>query len=209
MFAAEILLGLGQLHSFGSIFGNLRSENIFVDADGHLKINDFDFALDFIRGGPPKINPNETSELFPVEYLSPEMLTSSFETYSKAYDWWCFGIFLYELLTGETPFYHENIKKTCKMILNDEVQFPDDFSPDAKDLISKLLDKNPQTRLGSSEQGIEEIKKHKFFSSLDWNKVLQKEYTPEWKPQIHEIQLDKNDDEIVYEPLFGAREEPI
>ncbi|KAH0787189.1 AGC family protein kinase [Histomonas meleagridis] len=167
LYAAEILLGLGYLHKLGFIYLELCPENILVDKDGHLKITCFS-SVTFCCWYSP-------------EYIAPEKLQQ--QKCTRSVDWWSYGTLVYEMLKGLPPFYDENTPKMYQMILKEHVSFPVYVSEVAKDLITKLLDKNPATRLGASEEDVEEIKRHPFFSSLNWNDVLEKRYTPEWIPE--------------------------
>ena len=83
-------------------------------------------------------------------------------------DWWTLGIFLYELLFGTTPFKGSSHAETLTNILKEEVKFPksDDLGH-ARDLIKRLLIKDPSKRLGSTK-GATEIKLHPFFRSVNW-----------------------------------------
>lgn len=177
LYAAEILLGLGHLHKLDFIYRDLKPENILVDSNGHLRITDFGLVK-------TQMHCKTTTTTFcgTPEYIAPEMLQQ--QPYTRAVDWWSFGILVFEMLTGLPPFYDENTNKMYRMILTDQVVFPSYVSEEAKDFISKLLDRNPETRLGASEEDVEEIKRHPFFSSLNWNDVLNKKIEPEWKPDM-------------------------
>jgi len=171
LYAAEILVGLGHLHSLKYVYRDLKPENILVDSDGHLKLTDFGLVK-------TKMETDSTTSTFcgTPEYIAPEMLQQ--QPYTKSVDWWSFGILVYEMLTGLPPFYDENVNKMYRMILSEPLTFPDSMSPEAQDLISQLLDRNPETRLGASANDYEDIKKHPFFAPLNWDKVLSKQYTP-------------------------------
>ncbi|KAL5060206.1 hypothetical protein RYX36_031810 [Vicia faba] len=101
------------------------------------------------------------------EYLAPEIIKE--EGHGAAVDWWTFGVFLYELLYGRTPFKGYNNEETLANVVSQSLRFPDDplVSFEAKDLIRGLLVKEPENRLGS-ERGAAEIKKHPFFEGLNW-----------------------------------------
>ncbi|TKY62016.1 Serine/threonine-protein kinase KIPK [Spatholobus suberectus] len=101
------------------------------------------------------------------EYLAPEIIKE--EGHGAAVDWWTFGVFLYELLYGRTPFKGSNNEETLANVVLQSLRFPDDpfVSFQAKDLIRGLLVKEPENRLGS-EKGAAEIKKHPFFEGLNW-----------------------------------------
>jgi serine/threonine protein kinase len=70
------------------------------------------------------------------------------------------------------------------MIINDPLKFPDSMSREAHDLIERLLDKNPQRRLGSGQDDVDEIKRHVFFAPIDWEALLQKQIEAPWKPTL-------------------------
>jgi serine/threonine protein kinase len=88
------------------------------------------------------------------------------------------------MLSGKTPFLGDSPKGILKAILTKNVSIPDYFTEEAKDLIRKLLKPNPSTRLGSGKKGIAEIKQHKFFKSIDWEKIFNKEYPVPFLPNI-------------------------
>jgi serum/glucocorticoid-regulated kinase 2 len=104
--------------------------------------------------------------------------------YTKTVDWWTLGVLLYEMLTGLPPFYNENTNEMYRKILSEPLHFPgpEIVPPTAKDLLTKLLDRNPETRLGA--RGASEIKAHPFFHSIDWRKLLQRKYEPTFKPNV-------------------------
>lgn len=108
------------------------------------------------------------------EYLAPEVILG--QGHGSAVDWWTFGVFLFEMLYGRTPFKGENNEKTLVNILKQELSFPRitvnsnyEFEEMVKvqDLISKLLVKNPNKRIGSC-LGSVEIKRHEFFKGVNW-----------------------------------------
>lgn len=101
------------------------------------------------------------------EYLAPEIINGS--GHSAPVDWWSFGILLYELLYGATPFRGERRDQTFENILNASLQFPEKpmVSEACQDLIRQLLIKDPAKRLGT-KLGAEEIKSHAFFKDLNW-----------------------------------------
>lgn len=101
------------------------------------------------------------------EYLAPEIIKG--EGHGSAVDWWTFGIFLYELLYGRTPFKGAGNEETLANVVLQSLKFPDSplVSLQARDLISALLVKEPENRLGT-ERGAAEIKQHPFFNGLNW-----------------------------------------
>jgi serine/threonine protein kinase len=116
------------------------------------------------------------------EYLAPELLTGA--GYTKAVDWWTLGVLLYEMLTGLPPFYDENTNDMYRKILTEPLHFPgpEVVPPAARDLLTRLLDRNADKRLGA--KGAAEIKAHYFFHSIDWRKLLERKYEPSFKPNV-------------------------
>mmetsp|Transcript_31238 Transcript_31238/g.43292 ORF Transcript_31238/g.43292 Transcript_31238/m.43292 type:complete len:753 (+) Transcript_31238:415-2673(+) len=106
------------------------------------------------------------------EYLSPEIINAS--GHNGAVDWWSFGIFMFELVFGTTPFKGSKRDDTFNKVLNQHLVFPKDpdVSSDLRDLLSKLLVKNPAKRLGTAG-GAEEVKRHPFFNSINWALIRQ------------------------------------
>ncbi|KAJ1442449.1 Serine/threonine-protein kinase, active site [Sesbania bispinosa] len=101
------------------------------------------------------------------EYLAPEIIRG--EGHGSAVDWWTFGIFLYELLHGTTPFKGAGNRATLFNVVGQPLKFPDapHVSPVARDLIRGLLVKEPQKRF-AYKRGATEIKQHPFFEGVNW-----------------------------------------
>ncbi|XP_073062811.1 serine/threonine-protein kinase D6PKL2-like [Primulina eburnea] len=117
------------------------------------------------------------------EYLAPEIVKG--EGHGSAVDWWTFGVFLYELLYGKTPFKGSGNDETLTNVVLQSLKFPDTpiVSFQARDLIRGLLMKDPKYRLGT-ETGAAEIKRHPFFQGLNW--ALIRCATPPQIPEFHE-----------------------
>lgn len=101
------------------------------------------------------------------EYLAPEIIKG--EGHGSAVDWWTFGIFLYELLFGKTPFKGSGNRATLFNVVGQPLRFPESpvVSFGARDLIRGLLVKEPQHRL-AYKRGATEIKQHPFFEGINW-----------------------------------------
>ncbi|CAM0951860.1 unnamed protein product [Alopecurus aequalis] len=101
------------------------------------------------------------------EYLAPEIVKG--EGHGSAVDWWTFGIFLYELLFGKTPFKGSGNRATLFNVVGQPLRFPESplVSFSARDMIRGLLVKDPQHRLGH-KRGATEIKQHPFFEGVNW-----------------------------------------
>ena len=121
------------------------------------------------------------------EYLAPEMLINrkSREGYGKAVDWWSLGTLIFEMLTGWPPFYDKNLRKMCEQILRSELVFPAACaaSPEARDLIRALLQRDPAHRLGSGAGGAADIRAHPFFRDLDWAQIEARAVAPPFVPK--------------------------
>ena len=184
-YGAQIALALEYLHTKGIVYRDLKPENILMDDKGYLRLADFGMAK--------KLKDEEKAMSFcgTPEYLAPEIITM--EGHDKNADWWSFGILLFEMLCGLPPFYVENLDKMYEMIKSSAVKFPKriSLSEDAKDVIRKLLEKNPKKRLGS-QNGIEEIKKHPFFASIDFDLIVQKKIPAPFIPEL------TNDTDVQY-----------
>lgn len=85
-------------------------------------------------------------------------------------------------MTGLPPFFHSDRKKLYEKISNEKLMFPKHFSPIMVDFLERLLEKNPEKRLGCGILGEEEIRKHKWFASIDWGLLVKKEIKPPFKP---------------------------
>ncbi|KAI9741836.1 MAG: hypothetical protein M1834_000224 [Cirrosporium novae-zelandiae] len=176
-YTAELLCALECLHGFKVIYRDLKPENILLDYTGHIALCDFGLCkLDM------KDEDRTNTFCGTPEYLAPELLLG--HGYTKTVDWWTLGVLLYEMLTGLPPFYDENTNEMYRKILQEPLHFPghEIVPPAAKDLLTRLLDRNPEKRLGAN--GASEIKAHHFFHAIDWRKLLQRKYEPAFKPSV-------------------------
>lgn len=171
-YGAEVVLALDAIHSMGFIHRDVKPDNMLLDKHGHLKLADFGTCMRMDRDGMVR---SDTAVGTP-DYISPEVLKSQGGEgyYGRECDWWSVGVFLYELLIGDTPFYADSLVGTYGKIMDhkNSLLFPDDIeiSKDAKHLIcSFLTDRN--LRIG--QKGIAEIQKHRFFinDQWDWNNI--------------------------------------
>jgi serum/glucocorticoid-regulated kinase 2 len=176
-YAAELLCVLECLHGFNVIYRDLKPENILLDAQGHIALCDFGLCK-------MKLKDEEYTNTFcgTPEYLAPELLLG--KGYNKSIDWWTLGILLYEMLTGLPPFYDQDTNEMYRKILSHPLTFPGGHvvPPAAQDLLTKLLNRNPDERLGAN--GSSDIKSHPFFAGIDWRKLLERKYVPTFKPNV-------------------------
>ncbi|KAI9535653.1 RAC-gamma serine/threonine-protein kinase [Dissostichus eleginoides] len=104
--------------------------------------------------------------------------------YGRAVDWWGLGVVTYEMMCGRLPFYNQDHEKLFELILMEDIKFPRTLSSDAKSLLSGLLIKDPNKRLGGGPDDAKEIMRHSFFSGVDWQHVYDRKMVPPFKPQV-------------------------
>lgn len=186
-YMAEMVLALEHLHNnVGVVYRDLKPENILLDADGHVLLTDFGLSKVAVDGKHRCRSMTGT-----LEYMAPEVLMQ--ESYGTAVDWWSFGILGFDLLTGSSPFRANNEAKIRQKILKQKLTFPFFLSPDARDLLTRLLRKDPRKRLGSCmPKDMETIKNHRFFRKIDWKKLELRELEPPIKPLITNPELAEN-----------------
>ncbi|KAG5515407.1 hypothetical protein RHGRI_036457 [Rhododendron griersonianum] len=188
-YAAEVIVALEYLHCQGIIYRDLKPENVLLQSNGHVSLTDFDLSC--LTSCKPQLlipeanakkrhHKGQQSPIFmaePVrasnsfvgteEYIAPEIITGA--GHSSAVDWWALGILLYEMLYGYTPFRGKTRQKTFANVLHKDLKFPSSIqvSLSAKQLMYRLLHRDPKNRLGSHE-GTDEIKRHPFFRGVNW-----------------------------------------
>ncbi|ETK73149.1 AGC/GRK/BARK protein kinase [Phytophthora nicotianae] len=183
--AAQILLGIQHLHEKNIVYRDLKPENILLDEKGNCSISDLGLAVE--------VTPTLTGRCGTRGYWAPEMLLRDENgnrlVYNQTVDWWSYGCLVYELLYGKCPFrtskakaLHEDKQQAYdKATLELTPAYdPKYFSPEAAELIQHLLIRDPTKRLGA--KGAEEIKRMRFFSSIDWAQMEQMQVPPPFVP---------------------------
>ncbi|XP_076782719.1 ribosomal protein S6 kinase alpha-2 isoform X3 [Arvicanthis niloticus] len=192
-YLAELALALDHLHGLGIIYRDLKPENILLDEEGHIKITDFGLSKEAIDH-----DKRAYSFCGTIEYMAPEVVNRRGHTQSA--DWWSFGVLMFEMLTGSLPFQGKDRKETMTLILKAKLGMPQFLSAEAQSLLRALFKRNPCNRLGAGVDGVEEIKRHPFFVTIDWNKLYRKEIKPPFKPAV-----GRPEDTFHFDPEFTAR----
>ena len=148
----------------------MKPDNIVIDKTGHIKLIDFGFSKCLTSAKDFKTYTNCGT----LGYTAPEVLLNVNAGYSFKADIWSFGIFLCELTQGQIPFEHINEPHHVEdKIVKCEIKMPRDADPALRSLISQILVLEPNFRLP-----ITEIKKHRYFSDIDWVKVSNRKLEP-------------------------------
>jgi len=186
-YMAEMVLALEHLHrNVGVVYRDLKAENCLLDAEGHLLLTDFGLSKVAVDGAD-KCN----TFMGTVDYLAPEIIQG--KEYGKEVDWWSLGALGFDLLTGSPPFSGANNAKTQEKIVQAKLQLPYYMGPDAKDLFTRLLRKDPKKRLGANmPKDLQTIKSHRFFKKIDWKRLAKRELTPPVQPIITDPELAEN-----------------
>ncbi|XP_021127936.1 ribosomal protein S6 kinase alpha-2 isoform X5 [Anas acuta] len=192
-YLAELALALDHLHGLGIIYRDLKPENILLDEEGHIKITDFGLSKEAIDH-----DKRAYSFCGTIEYMAPEVVNRRGHTQSA--DWWSFGVLMFEMLTGSLPFQGKDRKETMALILKAKLGMPQFLSIEAQSLLRALFKRNPSNRLGAGFDGVEEIKRHPFFVTIDWNKLYRKEIKPPFKPAV-----GRPEDTFHFDPEFTSR----
>lgn len=166
---------LSFIHGQQYIFRDLKPENILIDADGYPIIVDFGFA---------KHCPGKTFTFCGTpNYVAPEIIKNA--GHDAAADWWALGIVIYEMISGENPFYFDDMEQMAlfKAICDEDGEpLPKNFSKSVRDLVDQLLVKDQSKRLGSLKGKGQDVLNHAFFKGLDLNRIRAKKVRGPWIP---------------------------
>lgn len=161
---------------------------MLLDSQGYIRITDFGLSKKGVTGLK-----DAQSICGTPEYLAPEVILKT--GHGKPVDWWTFGCFLYEILTGVPPYYTSSKEDLFEKIKFEQPRFPSSFSPSVKDLLNRLFEKDPSKRLGVN--GAKEVKSHTWFAGMNWDALLAKEIRPPFVP-ILSGELDVSN----FDPVF-------
>ncbi|XP_059965047.1 protein kinase C delta type isoform X2 [Mesoplodon densirostris] len=172
-YAAEIVCGLQFLHQKGVIYRDLKLDNVMLDRDGHIKIADFGMCKENMFG-------DKLASTFcgTPDYIAPEILQGL--KYSFSVDWWSFGVLLYEMLIGQSPFHGDDEDELFESIRVDSPYYPRWITRESKDILEKLLERDTTRRLGVTGN----IKIHPFFKTINWALLEKRAVEPPFKPRV-------------------------
>lgn len=201
-YGAGVILAIAHLHSKNIAYRDMKPENCLIDNDGYPKLVDFGFA---------KVITGHTFTLCGTpEYLAPELVLA--KGHGKAVDYWAFGILVYEMIAGFSPYCDPNgydVDVICKNIIAGKLTFNKTFNKDARDLLKALLKKEVASRLGNLKSGCDGIKNHKWFNSIDYKKYMRKEMKAPWKPKVKSdtdtANFDPVEEEVELHPNYVDR----
>ncbi|XP_028820291.1 protein kinase C, delta a isoform X1 [Denticeps clupeoides] len=172
-YASEIVCGLQFLHSKGIIYRDLKLDNVMLDGDGHIKIADFGMCKENVFG-----EDRATTFCGTPDYIAPEIILGLSYTFSV--DWWSFGVLVYEMLIGQSPFHGDDEDELFESIRVDTPHFPRWVTKETRDLLERLFERDPCHRLGV----VGNIRAHLFFKTISWSALERREVEPPFKPRV-------------------------
>ncbi|XP_020715125.1 mucin-4 isoform X2 [Ceratitis capitata] len=176
-YGAEIISGLKFLHKKGIIYRDLKLDNVLLDFEGHVRIADFGMCK-------LQIYLDKTADSFcgTPDYMAPEIIKG--EKYNQYVDWWSFGVLLYEMLIGQSPFSGCDEDELFWSICNEIPWFPVYISAEATGILKGLLEKDYTKRIGSQYSPAGDISEHIFFRPIDWDLLEKRQLPPPFKPLV-------------------------
>uniref|UniRef100_A0A8B9L0P3 Protein kinase C n=1 Tax=Astyanax mexicanus TaxID=7994 RepID=A0A8B9L0P3_ASTMX len=172
-YGAEIVCGLQFLHGKGIIYRDLKLDNVMLDGDGHIKIADFGMCKENVFG-----ENLATTFCGTPDYIAPEILLG--QQYSFSVDWWSFGVLVYEMLIGQSPFHGDDEDELFESIRMDTPHYPRWITVDTREMLERLFERDPSRRLGV----VGNIRHQTFFKTVNWSALERREIEPPFKPKV-------------------------
>jgi serine/threonine kinase 32 len=180
-YCAEMIVALEYCHQQKIVHRDIKPDNLLLDEKGHVHLTDFNVATYLPQDGSPLTSFSGT-----VSYMAPEVLRKS--GYREEADWWSVAVVAFELLFGKKPFRAASSREVMTRITHSEFNFPSsslrEISDECMDFISCCFERDITKRLGYN--GVEELKRHPFFTGIDWEKIPKKELHPPFTPNVRD-----------------------
>ena len=212
MWAAELVKAIGYVHSLGIVFRDLKLENLLLDERGHVHLADFGLSKEV-----DTLKQKLRTFCGTPFYMAPELVRTQQSRsrrepgngYTKEVDWWAVGVIIFELMTGQPPFNAQSmqelyrkidahpIERVVEALQRDSLATP---SREAQELVRGLLERDASKRLGAGERDAAAVEEHAAFARIDWDRLIQKEIEPSYRPQLK----DKNDTSN-FDPTFTRK----
>ena len=186
--AAELVNVVAYLQKRYICHRDIKPGNILFDKNMHLKIIDFGSGKSYKDQTVQKAKPVENVQsgsgdekeikrmntfTGTCEYMAPEIIKG--EYVSNACDLWAIGIIIYKFFAEFSPFQGGFPEETLIKIQEEQIEFPESFPENAKDICQKLLEKDPSKRLGAGPEGSENdmfsLKSHPFFDGINFENL--------------------------------------
>ena len=184
-YGGTVVMVFEYMHQQKIAYRDLKPENLVLDEAGYCHVVDLGLAK--------RCNTGKTwTTCGTPDYLAPEIITG------KGHDWgvdyWALGVLLFELTDGFPPFYDDNPTITAKKVIKGTYSIPPNFDRKLVDLICKLLTIQSK-RLGRTQGGVRNIRKHPWFGKFNWQALLDRKMPPPYVPELGNLEkLGSKDD---------------